>query len=217
MAEVIRVLKNEATAARRRAYFYCVDATDGMTPETGEAGGQPQISVDGGAFTNTGIGTLTAAGNGDYYADVTQATTNVNYATIRTRYKSANTAECRGSTLLVSVNWDRVDAAVSTVATPAQVAAALNTYDAPTKAELDSGFAGLADVDDIWSAATSGTAFTVPGGVGKMLLLLRKLLFNKSVDSGTSIEHFDDNGTTSLGTSAWTDVSGTRGKHTVTW
>lgn len=40
---------------------------------TSEAGGQPQISTDGVVWTNTGIGTLTAIGNGRYYADLTQA------------------------------------------------------------------------------------------------------------------------------------------------
>ena len=117
MPEAIRVATNEATAARRRAYFYCVDATDGITPETGEASGQPQISVDGAAYTNTGIGTLTAAGNGDYYADVTQATVNVANAVIRTRYKSSATAESRGSVLVASANWDRVDATLSGIET----------------------------------------------------------------------------------------------------
>lgn len=97
----IRVAKNEATAARRRAYFFLVDATDGITPETGEAGGQPQVSVDGGAWTNTGIGTLTAIGNGQYYADLTQALVNVDDAVIRTRYKSSATAECPGDTVIV--------------------------------------------------------------------------------------------------------------------
>jgi hypothetical protein len=56
----IRVNKNEATASRRRVCFFCVDVTDGMTPETGEAGGQPEISVDGAAYSATGIGTLVA-------------------------------------------------------------------------------------------------------------------------------------------------------------
>lgn len=43
----------------------------------------------------------------------------------------------------LSTELGRVDAAVSTRATPAQVAAELVTYDAPTKAELDAGFAAL--------------------------------------------------------------------------
>jgi hypothetical protein len=106
--ETIFVRKNEATAARRRAYFYCVDATDGMSPETGEAGGQPQVSLDGEAFTNTGIGTLTHLGNGRYYADLTQTKVNVTSGVLSTRYKSANTAEIPGSTLVVDALVDLI-------------------------------------------------------------------------------------------------------------
>ena len=41
-----------------------------------EAGGQPQISVNSGAWTNTGIGVLVAIGNGRYSAPLTQAAVN---------------------------------------------------------------------------------------------------------------------------------------------
>jgi hypothetical protein len=95
------VLANEATASQRRVYFHLVDATDGITPETGEAGGQPQVSSDGAAFTNTGIGTLSAIGNGRYYADLTQAMVATAGTLIETRYKSANTAECPGDSVQV--------------------------------------------------------------------------------------------------------------------
>jgi len=33
---------SESTAARMRVFLHLVDATDGLTPETGEAAGQPQ-------------------------------------------------------------------------------------------------------------------------------------------------------------------------------
>jgi hypothetical protein len=101
---------NEATAAQRRVYFHLVDATDGITAETGEAGGQPQISSDGGAWTNTGIGTLSAIGNGRYYADLTQTAVQTAGTQIETRYKSANTAECPGDSVQV-VAFDPNDAA----------------------------------------------------------------------------------------------------------
>lgn len=105
----VLVLANEATAGRRRVYFHCVDATDGITPETGEAGGQPQVSTNGGAFTNTGIGTLTHLGNGRYYADLTQALVATAGDSIETRYKSANTAETPGDSVRV-VAFDPYDA-----------------------------------------------------------------------------------------------------------
>lgn len=90
------VIKNEATAARRRIFFHLVDITDGFVPETGEAAGQPQISTDGAAWTNTGIGTLTHVGNGTYFANVTQATVNIDHGAILARYKSAATREALG-------------------------------------------------------------------------------------------------------------------------
>jgi hypothetical protein len=87
------VFANQSTAANRRVYCQLVDVTDGMTPETGEAGGQPQVSTNGAAWTDTGIGTLTHIGNGRYYADLTQVLVATAETWIAVRYKSANTAE----------------------------------------------------------------------------------------------------------------------------
>lgn len=89
-----RFWQSEGTAARRRFHLYLVDATDGLTPETGEAGGQPQISKNGGAFSNTSA-TLTSVGNGAYYVELT-ATELDTLGGIMVRYKSANTAEFNG-------------------------------------------------------------------------------------------------------------------------
>lgn len=81
---------SESTAARRRFYIFCVDATDGITPEIGEAG-QPQISINGASFINTG-GTLINIGNGAYYVELSVAELTT-LGKIIVRYKSANTAE----------------------------------------------------------------------------------------------------------------------------
>lgn len=102
----ILVQQSEATAAYRRMYFHCVDATDGLTPETGEATGQPQISVNGGAWGNT-TNTLAAIGNGRYYVEITAAELGT-LGIIEGRYKSANTAEALGMTLQV-VPYDPYD------------------------------------------------------------------------------------------------------------
>ncbi len=88
------------TASQRRVYFQLV-ATDGITPALGEAGGQPQISTNGAAWTSTGIGTLTAIGNGRYYADLTAAAVATTGDEIETRYSSGATAECPGNSVLV--------------------------------------------------------------------------------------------------------------------
>jgi hypothetical protein len=100
---MIDIKKNEATASLRRIYFHCVDVTDGMTPETGEADGQPQVSVNGDAFgTQEIIGVLVAIGNGRYYAELTQAGVNIaDRSIIESRYKSANTAEAVGTTVQI--------------------------------------------------------------------------------------------------------------------
>lgn len=106
--------KNEATAARRRVYFQLVDATDGMTPETGEGGGQPEVSRDGGVWTGVGgISALTHIGSGRYYADVVQGATNYDNAVLQSRYKSANTAEAVGSTLIVGMSINAIDGALT--------------------------------------------------------------------------------------------------------
>lgn len=96
----------EATAARRRFYLYLVDATDGITPETGEAAGQPQVSVNGAGFGNTSA-TLTAIGNGSYYVELLD-TELAALGSILVRYKSANTCEFQERGLVVA--YDPYDA-----------------------------------------------------------------------------------------------------------
>jgi len=104
------VRRNEATAAKRRLYFFLVDAVDGITAEVGEAGGQPEVSVDGGAWAGAGsIGTLTHVGSGQYYADVAQSVININNGLVIGRYKSANTTEARSLNAL-DVGGDLQDA-----------------------------------------------------------------------------------------------------------
>ena len=113
MADLVKL--NEATATKRRLYWYLVDATDGLSAETGEAAGQPQISTNGGAFTNTGIGTLTHMGNGQYYADVTQAACNGTVGDrILGRYKSAETAEAPSlNSLIITAHDAHADVATT--------------------------------------------------------------------------------------------------------
>lgn len=103
----ILIQQSEVTAALRRMYFHCVDLTDGMTPETGEVGGQPQISLNGAAWGNT-TNVLVAIGNGRYYVELVAATEVNAIGVIEGRYKSGNTAESIGTTLQVVT--DLVDA-----------------------------------------------------------------------------------------------------------
>ena len=91
---------NEATAARLRVYFHCVDVADGITAELGEAGGQPEVSTNGGAWTGAAaIGVLVAIGSGRYYAELTAASVNTTGDLLETHYKSAATAESVGDSI----------------------------------------------------------------------------------------------------------------------
>lgn len=98
--------QSEATAAQRRVYLHLVDATDGITAETGEAAGQSQISTNGAGFGNTSA-TLTAVGNGLYYIELTAGELGT-VGVIAIRYKSAATAEAQ--VLAQVVPWDPYDA-----------------------------------------------------------------------------------------------------------
>lgn len=95
-------VQSEGTAARRRFPVYLVDATDGITAETGESGGQPQISKAGGGWGDT-TATLTAIGNGYYYVELT-ATELDTLGPFAVRYKSANTAEFNMDGTVVAIN-----------------------------------------------------------------------------------------------------------------
>ena len=63
-----QILVNEATNGDKRIFVYLVDATDGVTPETGitVSAAEVQISQNGGSFANF-AGTWTEVGNGVYY------------------------------------------------------------------------------------------------------------------------------------------------------
>lgn len=79
-------------AERSLLPVWCVDATDGVTPEAAEAGGQPQISKNGAAFANT-TNTLVAhdAAKGLYTLQLAAADLSV-IGRSRVVYKSGNTA-----------------------------------------------------------------------------------------------------------------------------
>ncbi len=85
----------ENDTLKRRIYLHLVDATDGITPETGEAGNTAQVSINGKAPT-TSRSTLVAvdATNqpGTYYLELSPSELQFP-GVIIVRYKSANTAE----------------------------------------------------------------------------------------------------------------------------
>jgi hypothetical protein len=164
------LLANQSTAAKRRVFFFCVAAADGLTPVTGENGGQPQISTDGGSWTNTGIGVLVELSLGYYYAELTQSAVDTTGRVICTRYKSANTAETLGTTVQVvafdpdaiaNLGLTDLDATVSSRA--AATTALDNTVWTNTKAgyldvAVSSAVAPTAGAvaDAVWDEAAAG-------------------------------------------------------------
>lgn len=123
------VLANQPNSVKRRVYFDLRTA-DGLTPATTEAGGQPQISINGGAWTSDGIDTLVAIGQGRYYAELAQAALAHAGDLIHTRYKSAQTVETPGDCIQVvafdpddpqALGLTRLDAAIASRASPTDV------------------------------------------------------------------------------------------------
>lgn len=69
---MLMLKQSEATAARRRVPIYLVDATDGVTPETGLtfSGSDVQLSKNGAAFASF-AGTMTEVAAGLYHYEAT--------------------------------------------------------------------------------------------------------------------------------------------------
>ena len=169
------ILANQATAAKRRVFFqvWSVIAAPGTMPSDSEAGGQPQISTNGGAWTDTGIGTLTLIGSGRYYADLTQTAVATAGDLIQTRYDDASTHESVGDSVHVvacdlddalALGLSRLDVAVSSVAGASAAAVADAVWDEARSGHVASGSfgQGVASVQ----GAVTGSVDSVTGAVG---------------------------------------------------
>ena len=168
--------QSEGTAARRRFPLYLVDATDGLTPETGETGGQPQISKGGGAWVNT-TATLTAVGNGYYYVELT-ATELDTLGIISVRYKSANTAEANMDGQVVVFNiYDAVRLGLTALPNAAADAAGGLPISDAGALDLD---AKLAATNEITAARMGALTDWIDGG--RLDLILDSVLD----DTGTA-------------------------------
>jgi hypothetical protein len=91
---------NEPNASERQVYFD-IRADDGVSPINSEAGNQPQISINGTAWTDSGIGTLNLIGNGRYYAVLDISSVVLAGSKIESRYKGALTVETPGDSVQV--------------------------------------------------------------------------------------------------------------------
>lgn len=100
MSDVLQIPIN-ATDDQRRAYFYLT--SDGTTPVTNAAGGQPELAWNSGTFSTAGIGTLVSQGNG-YYSSLLSNFVTRGYRVgdvLRTRFDNGSTIETPGSTIEV--------------------------------------------------------------------------------------------------------------------
>jgi hypothetical protein len=157
--------QSEGTAARRSVRLFLVDSADGITPETGEAGGTVQI-IQPGATTFVNASTLVHAGSGHYYTQPAAGSFGT-IGPIRLRYKSANTAE--GYADLMVVPWNPYDAGSLGIT---QLDAAISSRSSHSTAQVwtaatrtltgTTGFGLAADQ----SAVTIGTLNTYLGTVG---------------------------------------------------
>lgn len=218
--------QSEATAARRRLPLYLVDATDGITPETGESGGQPQLSKAGGAWTNT-TATLVSLGNGGYYVELTGTELNT-LGPIQWRYKSANTAEFQLAATVVPANVLADMVAVSGDSTAADNLEA--QYDgtgyANTNAPATQGVLATVQSDAAAGQAALPTAtrdailnFALRSGrtIRGHLRRMDALFFGKATGLlGALATLFQPDGSTTEFTAAQDTTAGTRDTATVT-
>jgi hypothetical protein len=92
----------ETDALKTRVYFD-VRLLDG-TPALSETGGQPQVSLNGGTWDNSGISALTSVGFGQYTAQLVSSFLTTTGDILYTRYASGATNESRGDVFFVIDN-----------------------------------------------------------------------------------------------------------------
>lgn len=169
------LVQNDSVAARRRVPLFLVDAVDMKTPRTGEAGGQPQISKNGAAWTNSSA-VLVAIGQGGYYLELTLAEIDTP-GKIFYRYKSGNTCEFQdyADVLALDVFTPKVQ-----IATGGIVADSLATDAIGAAALSSAALAAIADaLLDRTDAVEAGLTFR------KALRLLTTVAGGKTMGVGT--------------------------------
>ena len=91
----------ETNTEKLKAYFNLLEL-DGITPALNEAGGQPEISINGNTYNATGIGPLISTGFGSYYALYDSSVITTEGDVILTRYKSGSVIQYQAENILVS-------------------------------------------------------------------------------------------------------------------
>jgi hypothetical protein len=129
---MLLIKQSESTAARRRIPFKLVDATDGFTPEPGLtfSGAEIQVLKNGDTWTNA-AGSATDKGNGSYDYEPTAGEVDT-LGHIQVRINKSGAREFTALAQVVAfdpydaagLGLTRLDAAITSRATPAQAAAA---------------------------------------------------------------------------------------------
>lgn len=83
-----------------RVYFD-IRLLDGKSPALDRAGQQPLVSINGGSFSNIGIGALQSSGYGKYYAQLDSGILTTSGDIIQTVYVSGITEQSNGDTFQV--------------------------------------------------------------------------------------------------------------------
>jgi hypothetical protein len=166
----LSILQSEPTAARRRVYFQAVDASDGITAETGLTG-TAYISKNGGspaASTNSIVEIDSTNMPGRYYLELTAAEVDT-LGTIEVRYKAAACAEVVVRAVVVATDpyvdlSDKVEDWVWD-ALVADHTAAGTMGEAMEKLSLEDFTLAVQVADEVWERATS--AHITAGTFGK--------------------------------------------------
>jgi hypothetical protein len=179
------IKKSEATSAKREIPFVCVDATDGVTPETGLtfAAGELQIRKAGGSYANAaGSVVEKAAGEYVYVPTTTEIDTDgvavlklvktgvrngyfsvqvVSYDPYATGATETQVAQAVRAEM--DANSTRLDVAVSTrLATSGYTAPTTPPTVAAIRAEMDSNSTKLANLDATVSSRLASAGYTAP-------------------------------------------------------
>lgn len=93
------IAPNEPDAGKRGVEIILIDAT-GFPLAIDKTGAQPQITVDGGTLTSTGVGVLDRVSGNIYTMTLTQDVL-VEGAVIRSYFNDSDTGECFGETVEV--------------------------------------------------------------------------------------------------------------------
>jgi hypothetical protein len=179
------IKKSEATAAKREIPFICVDATDGVTPETGLtfAAGELQVRKAGGSYANV-AGTVTEKAAGEYVYVPTTSEIDTDGVGVLKLVKSGvrngyfafqvvgydpyssgatETQVAQAVRAEMDTNSTRLDVAVSTrLATAGYTAPTTPPTVAAIRAEMDTNSTKLANLDATVSSRLASAGYTAP-------------------------------------------------------